>query len=64
MLSRSAGAEAAPCLGGGERMEKAKLRVIIADDEPITRIDIKEILEFAGYEVVGEAADGFDAVEA
>ena len=45
-------------------MEKAKLRVIIADDEPITRIDIKEILEFAGYEVVGEAADGFDAVEA
>ncbi|MCI8537692.1 MAG: response regulator [Oscillospiraceae bacterium] len=45
-------------------MEKAKLRVIIADDEPITRIDIKEILESAGYDVVGEAADGFDAVEA
>lgn len=45
-------------------MEKAKLRVIIADDEPITRMDIKEILEDAGYEVVEEAADGFDAVEA
>lgn len=45
-------------------MEKAKLRVIIADDEPITRIDIKEILESVGYDVVGEAADGFDAVEA
>lgn len=45
-------------------MEKAKLRVIIADDEPITRMDIKEILENAGYDVVEEAADGFDAVEA
>lgn len=44
-------------------MEKAKLRVVIADDEPITRMDIKEILESAGYNVVDEAADGFDAVE-
>lgn len=44
-------------------MEKAKLRVVIADDEPITRMDIKEILESAGYDVVDEAADGFDAVE-
>lgn len=44
-------------------MEKAKLRVVIADDEPITRMDIKEILESAGYNVVDEATDGFDAVE-
>lgn len=49
---------------GENSMEKAKLRVIIADDEPITRMDIKEILEGAGYDVVEEAADGFDAVEA
>ncbi len=37
--------------------------VIIADDEAITRLDIKERLEIFGYEVVGEAADGFDAIE-
>lgn len=39
------------------------MRVIIADDEPITRMDLKEILEKEGHEVVDEAADGFDAVE-
>jgi len=38
-------------------------RVVIADDEPITRINVAEILEDAGYEVVGQAVDGFDAVE-
>ncbi|NLH02267.1 MAG: response regulator, partial [Clostridiales bacterium] len=37
---------------------------VIADDEPITRMDIKEMLESVGYEVLQEAADGFDAVEA
>jgi len=46
-------------------MEEAarKIRVIITDDEPITRMDLKEILEAEQYKVVGEAADGFDAVE-
>lgn len=38
-------------------------RIVIADDEPITRMDVREILEAAGYLVVGEASDGFDAVE-
>lgn len=40
-----------------------KRRIVIADDEPITRMDLKEILIEAGYDVVGEASDGFDAVE-
>ncbi|MGN0994781.1 MAG: ANTAR domain-containing response regulator [Butyricicoccus sp.] len=44
-------------------MEKPVLRVVIADDEPITRMDIKEILTEKGYEVIGEVGDGFDAVE-
>ena len=44
-------------------MENGKLRVVIADDEPITRMDIKEILTEKGYEILGEATDGFDAVE-
>ena len=40
-----------------------KIRVVIADDDVITRLDIKEALEYQGYEVVGEAGDGVDAVE-
>lgn len=39
------------------------IRVVIADDEPITKMDLRELLKKAGYEVVGEASDGFDAVE-
>lgn len=37
--------------------------IVIADDEPITMMDLREILRDAGYDVVGEASDGFDAVE-
>lgn len=37
--------------------------IVIADDEPITRMDLQEILTDAGYDVVGEASDGFDAIE-
>jgi len=44
-------------------MDKDALRVIIADDEPITRMDIKELLENAGYAVIAEATDGFEAIE-
>lgn len=39
-------------------------RIVIVDDEPITRLDIRHILESAGYEVVGEASDGFEAIRA
>ena len=39
------------------------MQVVIADDEPITRMDLKEILEKEGHQVVAEAADGFDAIE-
>ncbi len=38
-------------------------RVVIADDESIIRLDLKEILEGDGYLVVGEAARGDDALE-
>ncbi len=37
--------------------------IIVADDEPISRMDITEILEGEGHRILGEAADGFDAVE-
>ncbi len=41
----------------------ANLRVLIADDDPIIRLDLKQMLENLGYEVVGEAGDGQQAVE-
>jgi response regulator NasT len=37
-------------------------RVIVADDEPITRQDISEMLTGLGYVVVGEVGDGRSAV--
>lgn len=39
------------------------LRVVIADNESIIRMDLKEILEEAGHSVVGEATDGLKAIE-
>ena len=38
------------------------LKVVIADDETIIRLDIREQLQGHGYEGVGEASDGFDAI--
>ena len=40
-----------------------KLKIVIADNESIIRMDLKEILEEAGHEVVGEAVNGKKAVE-
>lgn len=37
---------------------------IVVDDEPIIRLDLSQMLEELGLTVVGDAADGFDAVEA
>ena len=45
-------------------MKDNKLNILIADDEPITRMDLRELLQESGYNVVAEAGDGFDAVEA
>jgi response regulator NasT len=38
------------------------LRVIVAEDEGLIRMDVVATLQEAGYEVVGEAADGEEAV--
>ncbi len=38
-------------------------RVVIAEDEAIVRLDLKEILEEEGYEVVGETGRGDEAVQ-
>lgn len=39
------------------------LRLVIADNESIIRMDLREMLEDAGHEIVGEATDGKRAVE-
>ena len=38
------------------------MRVVIAEDEAIIRLDLREILEEQGYEVVGETGRGDEAV--
>src|SRR5215831_15008188 len=42
----------------------SRLRIVIADDEPIIRLDLKKMLEDVGYDVVAEIGDGAKAVEA
>lgn len=37
--------------------------VAVAEDEPITRMDICAMLEELGFSIAGEASDGFDAIE-
>ncbi len=38
------------------------MRVLIAEDEALIRMDLREMLEEEGHEVVGEAGDGEEAV--
>lgn len=40
----------------------ARTRIIVADDESIIRMDLKEMLTALGYLVVGEVGDGRSAV--
>ena len=44
------------------RVTETPRRVVIAEDEGLIRLDLKEMLEEDGYEVVGEAGDGETAV--
>lgn len=39
------------------------LRIVIADDEPIIRMDLRRTLENMGHIVAGEAGDGRQAIE-
>ncbi|MGQ0467185.1 MAG: ANTAR domain-containing response regulator [Sporichthyaceae bacterium] len=44
-------------------MSEDPRRVVIAEDETLIRMDLREMLEEEGFEVVGEAGDGWRAVE-
>jgi len=39
------------------------MKILIAEDETIIRLDLRDLLERAGHEVVAEARDGEEAVE-
>jgi response regulator NasT len=39
------------------------VRILIAEDETIIRLDLKDLLERSGFEVCAEAKDGLEAVE-
>jgi len=42
--------------------ESSPVRVLIAEDEALIRLDLREMLEEEGFEIVGEVADGASAV--
>src|SRR3546814_12461518 len=46
-----------------ERTPLVSTRVVIAEDEAIIRLDLKETLEEEGYDVVGETGRGDEAVQ-
>lgn len=50
-------------LAGGYSMTSNPLRILIGDDDPIIRMDLKQMLSEASYDVVAEAEDGSQAVE-
>jgi AmiR/NasT family two-component response regulator len=39
------------------------MRILIAEDETLIRLDLRALLEQAGYDVCGEARDGVEAVD-
>ena len=39
------------------------MRILVAEDETIIRLDLRALLEQAGFDVCGEARDGIEAVE-
>src|ERR1700693_3844497 len=52
----------APMTGSSSEAPKPR-RVLIAEDEALIRLDLAEMLREEGYEVVGEAGDGQEAVD-
>lgn len=41
---------------------QARLRIVVAEDEALIRLDLAEMLGESGYDVVGQASDGEQAV--
>jgi AmiR/NasT family two-component response regulator len=62
MGGRTVPSTSVPGPGTLVRVTETPRRVVIAEDEALIRLDLKEMLEEDGYEVVGEAGDGETAV--
>jgi DNA-binding NarL/FixJ family response regulator len=60
----AAGAPAAGAAAGAATTGDAPVRVVVSDDHPVVRQGLRSYLEAQGFEVVAEAADGAEAVEA
>jgi two-component system, response regulator PdtaR len=43
--------------------QNSKRRIVVAEDESLIRMDIVETLKDQGFDVVGEAGDGLQAIE-
>src|SRR5579862_5843329 len=52
-----------PCECSNPEGKHTLMRVLIADDDPIIRLDLKQMLENLQYEVVAEAGDGQQAID-
>src|SRR5919109_3434463 len=44
-------------------MVRSTMRILIAEDETIIRLDLRDLLERSGFEVCAEARDGEEAVD-
>jgi response regulator NasT len=47
---------------GNEAKEKSAIRILVAEDEALIRMDLVEMLQEAGYEVVAQATNGEEAI--
>jgi len=45
-----------------EAKEKSVIRILVAEDEALIRMDLVEMLQEAGYEVVAQASNGEEAI--
>ena len=61
--SREAPNANVPAFGYARLVSKTPFNVVIAEDEALIRLDLREMLEEEGYVVTGEAADGETAVK-
>ena len=50
-------------MGDGPSEDATPIRVVVSDDHPVVRQGLRTFLEAQGFAVVGEAADGAEAVE-
>lgn len=50
-------------VSGDASITSASVRVLVVDDEPDVRLLLNAVLASPGVEIVGEADDGFDALE-